>query len=177
MSRSKVFPQFPYDRKFSRREITEILDRAKVVGRAMRDGHGPNGATLALPPDIFELWMIHAALAGVTVDENLAYIRPKVQSGAMFADAVTWVLKKEDTPAALAADLKREAEAHAAYIESLPPKVRDAVADMFVKKAGRKAEILDGADDPMADPYNRRRAAPNSETRDDQPNTEGEEAL
>lgn len=132
-----VFPNFPYDRRFTREEIAEILERAKVIGRAMRYGQGPNGAILALPPDIFELWMIHAALAGVTVDEDAAYIRPRVIPDAMVGDAVQWVLKKEDTQAARDADLQREAAARVAELEALDPKVRAAIKDMFVNKAER----------------------------------------
>lgn len=142
MSRKQhqIFPGFPYDKKFTRAEIAEIIERSKTIGRAMRYGQGPNGAILALPPDLFELWMIHAALAGVTVDEELAYIRPRVKPDAMLGDAVEWVLKKEDTPAARELDLQREAAAHAAQIESLPPKLRAAVVGMFTKKAERVAE-------------------------------------
>ena len=132
----RVFPNFPYDKAFTRDELAEILERAKIIGRAMRYGQGPNGAILALPPDLFELWMVHAALAGVTVDEDLAFIRPRVIPDVL-GDAVEWVLKKEDTAAAREADLAREAAARAAEIEALDPRVRDAVLDMFVKKSER----------------------------------------
>jgi hypothetical protein len=142
----RVFPNFPYDRVFTRAEISEILDRSKVIGRAMRYGQGPNGAILAILPDLFELWMIHAALAGVTVDENLAYIRPRVKPDAMVGDAVEWVIKKQDTPEALARDLAEEAAAHAEQIEALDPKLRDAVVGMFVKKSERVAERNSEAD-------------------------------
>jgi hypothetical protein len=136
----KVFPKFPYDKKFTREEIAEILERAKRIGRAMRDGQGPNGAILGMPADLFELWMIHGALAGVDVIEEKAYIRPRVITGGMYGDAVEWVLKKEDTPEALERDLQREAAAHAAHIEAMPPKLRAAVLDMFTKKADRVAD-------------------------------------
>lgn len=149
--RSSVFPGFPYDRQFTRAEIAEILERSKTIGRAMRYGRAPNGAVLALPPDIFELWMIHAALAGVTVDENLAYIRPRVVPDAMVGDAVDWVLKKDDTPHARQLDIEREAAAHAAQIETLDPKVREVVLGMFANKAARAAARNEPADVAEAD--------------------------
>lgn len=145
---NQVFPNFPYDRKFSRAEIAEILQRSETIGRAMRYGQAPNGAILAIMPDLFELWMIHAALAGVTVDENLAYIRPRIVHDAMVGDAIEWVLKKEDTPEALQRDLAAEAAAHAAHIESLDPKLRDAVVSMFTKKAERAAARAADSDIP-----------------------------
>lgn len=138
--RSSVFPNFPYDRKFTRAEIDEILERSKRVGRAMRYGQGPNGAILALPPDIFELWMIHAALAGVDVNEEQAYIRPRISPDAIVGDSVEWVLKKEDTPQARELDLQREAAAHARQIEALDPKLRAAVVEMFTNKSQRVAD-------------------------------------
>lgn len=175
--REKVFPEFPYARKFSRAEINEILERSKVIGRAMRYGQGPNGAILAILPDLFELWMIHAALAGVTVDENLAYIRPRVAHDAMVGDAVEWVLKKEDTPEARERDLATEAAGHAAQIAALDPKLRDAVLGMFVKKAERAAERSADSDvaeaDALAVVEERARAAEQARKRN---TIEGEEA-
>src|SRR4051812_42986581 len=92
-----VFPQFPYERKFSREEIHgDILPRSKRLGDAMRDGVAPSGHTLYIPGDIFEMWMVHAALAGCEVHDDLAYIRARRlpdQSGRL-EDAVQWVLKK-----------------------------------------------------------------------------------
>lgn len=154
MSKKQVFASFPYDRKFTRAEIAELLERAKVVGDAMRDGQGPNGAILGLLPDLFELWMIHAALAGVTVDESKALIRPrKVFDKSGQQTGVEWVLKKEDSAAARAQDVDREARMHAAQIQSLPPKVREALVDMFTKKAERVEERRGGdaaEDEPLA---------------------------
>jgi hypothetical protein len=149
---SMVFPNFPYERKFTHAEIHgDILPRAKRIGDAMRDGVGPNGATLFIPGDMFELWMIHAALAGVDVHEDKAYIRARRlpdQSGR-FADAVEWVIKREDTPAARAADAEREADKYIADMaDQLRPEVREAIRRRFSAEAADAAANL--ADDPDA---------------------------
>jgi len=73
----QVFPNFPYDRKFTRAEIAEILAKAKRLGDAMRDGLAPSGHTLYIPGDIFEMWMVHGALAGCDVDQDAAFIRAR----------------------------------------------------------------------------------------------------
>lgn len=150
--KGKIFPNFPYDRKFTRDQIQEIITRAGVIGDAMRDGVGPNGATLFIPGDIFEMWMIHAALAGVTVDEKLAHIRPRKlpDANGRFADAVEWVLKKEDSDEARAADADREARAHIDAMQrsmnDLRPEVREAVRRRLSAAADDAADYL--ADHP-----------------------------
>lgn len=148
-----VFPSFPYERKFTRAEIHEdILPRAKRLGDAMRDGMGPNGAVLYIPGDIFELWMIHAALAGCDVDESRAYIRRRRlpdQTGR-FADAVEWVVKKDDTPEQRAADAEAEADMYVEALEkNLRPEVRAAIRRRFRAAADEADEYL--GDDPDAD--------------------------
>lgn len=150
---AQVFPQFPYERKFTREEIHgDILPRAKALGDAMRDGMGPNGATLYIPGDVFELWMIHGALAGVVVDESKAYIRRRRlpdQSGR-FADAVEWVVKKDDTAEARAADAEAEAQQLFDAMENnLRPEVRAAIRRRFRGAADDANEYL--GDDPDAD--------------------------
>lgn len=150
---SSVFPNFPYERKFTADEIhNDILPRAKALGDAMRDGMGPNGSVLYIPGDIFELWMIHAALAGCFVDESKAYIRRRRlpdQSGR-FADAVEWVVKKDDTPEAVAADAEREAQAYVDAMErQLRPEVRAAIRRRMRAAANDAEEYL--GDDPEAD--------------------------
>lgn len=148
----QVFPNFPYDRKFTRAEIDGILAKAKRLGDAMRDGLAPSGHALFIPGDIFELWMIHGALAGCDVDEDEAFIRAKrlPDANGRFVDAQTWVLKKEDTAEKRAEDAEREADAYVrAMDENLRPEVRDAVRRKMRAAAAANAEYL--ADDPQAD--------------------------
>lgn len=148
-----VFPNFPYERKFTRAEIHgDILPRAQRIGDAMRDGVGPNGATLYIPGDMFEMWMIHGALAGLEVHDDLAYIRARrlPDKSGRLVDAVEWVVKRDDTPQARAADAEREAERYVSAInEELRPEVRDAIRRRFRAEAADAADYL--SDDPMAD--------------------------
>lgn len=136
-----VFPNFPYERKFTREEIhNDILPRAKAFGDLMRDGMGPNGAVLFIPGDVFELWMIHGVLAGA--DGGKAYIRARrlpEQSGR-FSDAVEWVLIKEDSPEQRAADADAEAKRYVDAINAnLRPEVRDAIRRRFKAAAADQA--------------------------------------
>lgn len=150
--KGQIFPNFPYDRKFTRDEIEDILQRAGRLGDAMRDGLGPNGAVLFIPGDLFEMWMIHGALAGVEVNEDAAYIRARKlpDTNGRLAGSVDWVLKKDDTSETRAADAEREANAHIEAMErslqDLRPEVRDAVRRRLAAAADDAAEYL--ADHP-----------------------------
>jgi hypothetical protein len=151
-SGSTVFPSFPYERKFTREEIHgDILPRAKAFGDKMRDGVGPNGATLYIPGDLFELWMIHGVLAGA--DGGKAYIRARRLPDATgrLADAVEWVLLKDDTAEARKQDAEREADAMMAILND-STRVRPEVAAIIRRRmraaADAAAEYL--ADDPAA---------------------------
>lgn len=147
---AKVFPNFPYERKFTREEIHgDILPRAQRLGDAMRDGVAPSGHTLFIPGDMFEMWMIHAALAGCDVDEAKAYIRPRKlpDQAGRFADAVEWVVIKEDSEEARAEDAEREADAAIALMQQqLRPEVREAIRRKLRAASEEAAEYL--GDDP-----------------------------
>lgn len=148
---SSVFPQFPYERKFTREEINEdILPRAKRMGDLMRDGMGPNGSVLFIPGDVFELWMIHGVLAGA--DGGKAYIRAQKlpEENGRFVDAVKWVLIKDDTPEQRQAEADAEAQMYVDAIEqNLRPEVRDAIRRRFRAAANEANEYL--GDAPEAD--------------------------
>lgn len=137
----QVFAQFPYERKFTADEVADILERAKAFGNLMRDGRGPNGAYLFIPGDVFELWMIHGVLAGA--DGGTKYIRPRrlPDANGRLADAVEWVLIKEDTDAKRREDAEREAAAYVAAIdEQLRPEVAAAIRRRLVDAGRRDAE-------------------------------------
>lgn len=125
----QVFPNFPYERKFTKEEIhTDILPRAKAFGDLMRDGMGPNGAVLFIPGDVFELWMIHGVLAGADGGKKYIRARKLPEQSGRFADAVEWVLIKDDTPEKIREDAEREAQMYVDAIDNnLRPEVRDAI--------------------------------------------------
>lgn len=172
-----VFPNFPYERKFTKEEIHgDILPRAKAFGDLMRDGMGPNGAVLFIPGDVFELWMIHGVLAGA--DGGKAYIRSRrlpEQSGR-FQDAVEWVLIKEDSPEQRAADADAEAKRYVDAIEAnLRPEVRAAIRRRF--KAAANDQAAQDADENVELRADGRDFGPPRllEFRDDDPTTDPEE--
>lgn len=158
--RDKVFPNFPYARKFTQAEQAVIMARQQRLVEAFRDAVGLQGWVLGLPEDHLQLLMFHGALAGVDVDPEYppdrAFIRPRriPDRDRQFVDAVEWVLTKEDTPRARHRDAHREARAHVNAIEQLDPAVRDAIRDLFVSKANQVSDEL--ADDPNPEePLNR----------------------
>lgn len=148
----KVFPKFPYDRKFTKAEVDVILARQDRLCAAFRDAVGPNGWGLGLPEDHLQLLMFHGALVGADVDDEKAFIRARRlpdQSGRL-VDAVEWVVKKEDTPRARSRDARREARARAKEIDELDPDVRDALIDM-VKRKGQRVYDRGHAEVPAED--------------------------
>jgi hypothetical protein len=151
---SSVFPNFPYERRFTKEEIHgDILPRAKRLGDAMRDGVAPSGHILSIPGDMMEMWMIHAALAGCEVHDELAYIRARRLPDATgrFVDSVEWVVKKDDTPEALAEDAEREADRYIKAIdEALRPEVADAIRRKMRARAAEAADYLADAADGAA---------------------------
>jgi len=148
----KVFPNFPYAKKFTQAEQDIIMARQQRLVEAFRDAVGIQGWVLGLPEDHLQLLMFHGALAGVDVDPEYppdrAFIRPRriPDRDRQFVDAVEWVLTKEDTPKERNKDARREARAHMAALEQLDPAVGEALRDLFVAKASRAAARL--ADDP-----------------------------
>lgn len=160
----KVFPNFPYARKFTQAEQQVIMERQQRLTEAFRDAVGLQGWVLGLPEDHLQLLMFHGALAGVDVDPTYppdrAFIRPRriPDRDRQFVDAVEWVLTKNDTPRDRHRDARREARAHLNAIDQLDPAVRSAIADLFVARAGQAAGEL--ADDPAEqrdEPLNRNR--------------------
>lgn len=144
LPRSTIFPGFPYARKFTQDEIEgDILPRVKRLGDAMRDGKAPTGATLFIPPDLFEMWMVHAALAGCDVDPDKAYIVSRRQPGAMFNDAVDWVAKTDVTQEMEDEDAEQQAQRLVdAMDETLDPQVREAVRARMIAGAQQANDFL-----------------------------------
>lgn len=128
---SQVF-DFPYDKRFTRAQITEITARGEQIADALRDGVAPNGMILNVPEHMLQLWAVHAALAGVFVDPERAYIvaRRLPDQPGRFEDSVEWILKEdaETVPEPDAVDV--EAQTYADAIETkLTPEVRAALIE------------------------------------------------
>lgn len=132
----KVFANFPYDKKFTREEITEITRRAEELAEAMRDGVAPNGAILGMPEDMLKLWCVHGALAGVIVEPDQAWIvaRRRPDASGQYADAVEWVLKSElDETEVVRTAADAEAEARE-YADAMRAKLTPAVRAEIVRQ-------------------------------------------
>lgn len=135
MTEALVFPEFPYDRKFTRAEIDEITDEARKLADALRDGQAPNGATLWIDESMLQLWCVHGVLAGVRAHPDLAYIVAIKQPDqhAVFEDSVQWVLR-EDAPEIDPEQDEAEAERIAtALTQRLPDEVRRLVAQKMTE--------------------------------------------
>jgi hypothetical protein len=135
VTEAQVFPEFPYDRKFTRAELDEITDEARKLADAMRDGQAPNGATLWIDESMLQLWCVHGVLAGVRVHPDLAYIVAIKQPDqhAVFEDSVQWVLR-EDAPEIDPEQDEAEAERIAtALTQRLPDEVRRLVAQKMTE--------------------------------------------
>lgn len=93
----QIFANFPYEKKFTKAQITEITESAQKLADAMRDGVGPNGMVMGLDESMLQLWCVHGALAGVRVHPDEAYIVavPIPDEHLQFADSVEWKLRDE----------------------------------------------------------------------------------
>jgi hypothetical protein len=126
---SQVF-DFPYDRRFTREQITEITARAEEIADAFRDGVAPNGMILNVPEHMLQLWAVHAALAGVYVDPERAYIvaRKLPDQPGRFEGSVEWILKEDAETISAEDAVESEAKTYADAIETkLTPEVRAAL--------------------------------------------------
>lgn len=142
-SGQQVFPNFPYQRRFTQAETVDIRTRAEAFGRLMRDPLLLTGGQGFIPEDIFQLWMVHGVMAGA--DGGTPYIRGRTlpdEHGAL-ADRTEWILLKDDTPTARAEDAEREAEAHIASMESnIRPEVRAAIRRKWIDAANDAEQYL-----------------------------------
>ena len=130
----EVFPQFPYERRFTKEQIAEITDVAEEIADALRDGVAPNGAQMFMDEAYLQLMCVHGALAGVRVHPDLAYIVavPVPDEHLQMQGTVEWKLR-EDLPADYD-ERKVEAEAQAvakALAERLPDDVRRRTAALM----------------------------------------------
>lgn len=155
-------PNPPYADTFTKAEWDAVLDRSDKLMRYFRDAVKiTDGTVLGIDDGTLQLLVIHAALAGVTQDDKLALIRPKVlpdESGRL-VDAVDWVPKRFDTEKARRDDAEEEARRRKAAMDvqlaQMTPGARTAFDQMFAPAAkqaftaGASAEQrrLDNADE------------------------------
>jgi hypothetical protein len=130
----QVFPEFPYERRFTKEQLAEISDEAEKLADALRDGLAPNGAQMFMDEGYLQLICVHGALAGVRVHPELAYIVavPRPDEHLQMTGSVDWKLR-EDLPADFD-EQQVEAEAQAvakALTERLPDDVRRRTAALM----------------------------------------------
>jgi hypothetical protein len=136
MTAPQITPQtFPYQRKWTRAQLDEILARKDALSEAMADAVGPTGQIIYMPDDLRHILALHLALAGGTVRDELAYIKARIRPNepGMFADTREWLLKSEYVPAPPDPDETAvKARAAADQIRrQLTPEVRAAVMAMM----------------------------------------------
>lgn len=131
-------PESPYVDAFTTEEWEEARRRAEHLLRYFRDAVNPiNGTILGIDEATLQLLLLHAALAGITQDDNLALLRPKVlpdETGRL-VDAVEWIPKRFDTAKARRDDAEEEARRRKAAMDvqlaQMTPDARDAFQRLF----------------------------------------------
>ena len=134
----------PYEGAFTAEEIAEVLARKDRLMRYFRDAVKPDGTILGIDDASLQLLVLHAVLAGVTQDDELALIRPRVlpDEAGRLEDAVEWVVKRDDSPKARARDAEEEARRRKAAMDvqkaQMTPEAQEAYRRMF-EPAARQA--------------------------------------
>lgn len=137
-------PDAPYAGAFTEVEWEEALARKDHLMRYFRDAvKVTDGTILGIDDATLQLLVLHAVLAGVTHDDGLALIRPKVlpDPEGRLVDAVEWVPKRFDTTKARQEDAEAEARARKAamdvQIAQMTPAARREFDRMFRPAAGQ----------------------------------------
>lgn len=130
-------PDYPYTDAFTQDEIQEVLERKDFLMRFFRDAMKPDGTILGIDDASLQLLVLHAALAGITWDEKLALIRPKVlpDEEGRLVDSVEWIPVRFDTAKARREDAEEEARRRKAAMDvqmaQMTPAAREAFHRMF----------------------------------------------
>lgn len=104
--------QSPYAGAFTKAEWDDVLARKDQLMRYFRDAvKVTDGTIIGIDDATLQLLVLHAVLAGVTQDDNLALIRARVlpDPEGRLVDAIEWVPKTFDTAKARREDAKEEA--------------------------------------------------------------------
>lgn len=130
-------PDYPYKDAFTFDEIQEVLARKDRMMRYFRDAMKPDGTILGIDDASLQLLVLHACFAGITQDDDLALIRPRVlpdQTGRL-EDAVEWIPKSFDTADARREDAEEEARRRKAAMDiqhdQMSPDAKDAFERLF----------------------------------------------
>ncbi|MBX9918601.1 MAG: hypothetical protein K2Y33_02035 [Mycolicibacterium frederiksbergense] len=140
----------PYADAFTTAEWQEVEARKDRLMRYFRDAvKVTDGTIIGIDDATLQLLVLHAVLAGVTQDDELALIRPKVlpDEEGRLADSHEWIVKRFDTEEARQADAEEEARRRHAAVEvvkaQMTPEAQDAYRRMF-EPAARQAFELGG---------------------------------
>jgi hypothetical protein len=134
----------PYAGAFTTEEWEAALDRKDQMMRYFRDAvKVTDGTILGIDDATLQLLVLHAVLAGITHDEQLALIRPKVlpDEDGRLVDSVEWVPNSFDTPKARREDAREEARRRKAAMDvqmaQMTPAARREFREMFAPAAAQ----------------------------------------
>lgn len=126
---------FPYRLRWTQELVDEVLTRYEIIKDTLTDIVGPSGQRMYVDPSITAIQALHLALAGTTIDEDLALIESRLRPDRynMFEHLREWRAKGEfdddDEPVT-----REEIEARAEQLrkemrEQVDPDVLDALED------------------------------------------------
>lgn len=130
--------QFPYEKKFTREQIADVLAVQAQILEASRDALTTKGAIMGIDEASLQMLALHQALAGVRVvpDEALIVARLRPSEHAGFMDAREWLPKQDYTEQMERDDSQAQADALAARIdEEVDPEVAKLLAKTFADRA------------------------------------------
>jgi hypothetical protein len=144
---------FPYRLRWTQELVDEVLTRYEVIKDALTDIVGPSGQRMYVDPSITAIQALHLALAGGTLDEDLALIESRLRPDRynMFEHLREWRARGEfddDDPPVTSEEIKARAEQLRKEMrEQVDPDVLDAlestIADEFntdIKKNRRRGK-------------------------------------
>lgn len=134
--------QSPYAGAFTSEEWEAALARKDHLMRYFRDAvKVTDGTIIGIDDATLQLLVLHAVLAGVTHDESLALIRPKVlpDGDGRLVDAVEWIPLSFDTEKARKEDAREEAKARKRAMDvqlaQMTPAAQKEFREMFTPAA------------------------------------------
>lgn len=134
--------QSPYAGAFTPEEWEAALARKDYLMRFFRDAvKVTDGTIIGIDDATLQLLILHAVLAGVTHDDELALIRPKVlpDGDGRLVDAVEWIPLSFDTAKARKEDAREEAKLRKRAIDvqmaQMTPEAQREFREMFAPAA------------------------------------------
>lgn len=140
--------QSPYAGAFTHEEWEAALARKDQLMRYFRDAvKVTDGTIIGIDDATLQLLVLHAVLAGITHDPNLALIRPRVlpDEDGRLVDAVEWIPKRFDTEKQQRDDAREEARRRHQVIEAqmaqMTPEARKQFEREFMPAARKAFEV------------------------------------